>query len=99
MTVSFPLEAFFRTGLETSATLEAAGVSAGISGHFINEFEMVSLGADAEMSNPVFYAKEEDVQNAKTGDKLTVNGTTYYIASIQPDGYGAVLLELSKDEF
>lgn len=98
--IEFPVDAFLNTGVEVSAVYtHDGGTPLEITGHFVNEFEMLSMGYDAENVSSVFYAKESDVPQVAHNDTLEVGGKVYRIVSIQPDGYGFVLLELSLDEY
>lgn len=99
MSIDFPIDEFFEMGIETSAEITSAGVTQTVSGHFLDDFEIVSLGISAEADNPIFYAKTSDVGGVSHGDTVVVNSATYYVRSIQPDGYGVTILELSDDEF
>jgi hypothetical protein len=58
-------------------------------------------GVEVETTSPQALAISTDVTGAVNGDTLAINGTTYYITSVQKDppegGPGTTLLILSKD--
>ncbi len=48
---------------------------------------------------PTALVKTADVADAVQGDRITIEGTAYYIKSLQPDGVGLdTRLVLSEDE-
>jgi hypothetical protein len=55
--------------------------------------EEVGVGTSA----PTALCKTADVPAAAEGDTLTIDGMTYHILEVQPDGTGVTLLILSKD--
>lgn len=67
---------------------------------FNNEYNRVvdiNGFAGIESSAPQAVCKTTDAANARHGDTLVINGTTYYIAEIMPDGTGITVLALSRD--
>jgi len=48
--------------------------------------------------SPQAMCKTADVGNASRGDTLVVNGTTYYVQEVRPDGTGVTTLILSRDQ-
>lgn len=78
-----------------SATFTHGGSPATIKGIFDNEYLAVQ---GVESLYPVFRTATSDVADAAHNDTLVINGTTYYITGIQPDGTGVTLLILSKDQ-
>ena len=47
--------------------------------------------------SPQALCKTADVGNASRGDTLVVNGTSYYVQEVRPDGTGITTLILSRD--
>jgi hypothetical protein len=47
--------------------------------------------------SPQALCRTSDVANAGRGDKLVVNGTTYHVQEVRPDGTGVTTLILSRD--
>lgn len=84
----------------TSATFtHSAGAPATISVLFNNPFTGIdALEATMESTGPRALARSSDVADVIHGDTLEVNGTTYYIRGIHPDGSGMTELMLSEDE-
>jgi len=61
-------------------------------------YEAVNLQTgEVEGAAPVAICKSSDVSGVSHGDTLDVNGTTYYVRGIQPDGTGLTTLILSED--
>lgn len=48
----------------------------------------------AEDSGPVFSCATAAIPNAAHGDELVINGTTYTVRGVQPDGTGVTTLAL-----
>ncbi len=62
-------------------------------------FALVSpLDGSTITTSPVAFAKASDVSGASRGDVIIRGGVTYYIMRLEPDGFGAVMLVLSRDE-
>ncbi|HDK41519.1 MAG TPA: hypothetical protein ENG93_02540 [Nitrospirae bacterium] len=72
--------------------------STSVNGIFDNDYEAADLGEGAvEASVPTFLYKSSDISNVQQGMTLVVNGTTYKVREIRPDGTGMTLLVLSED--
>lgn len=92
MAFTEPLAAFFDTdGFAVSATL--AGVS--VSGIFDNQY-FEPLGGDVQGAQPVFMLPTASASSAAHGQSLVVNGVTYKIRGVEPDGTGITMLRLEK---
>jgi len=64
---------------------------------FNNQYVATQLfGMGLENKNPFVIGLESDFSSAKIGDTITINNTNYKIASIQPNGVGAVHIELTR---
>src|SRR4030042_1047866 len=65
---------------------------------FHDEYAAVSLfGEGIESQNPYIEARSSDFPGIIQGNTITISGTAYKVKSVQPDGTGMVLIELSKD--
>lgn len=51
-----------------------------------------------EGAAPVFTCAAASVPAVKHGDALTIDGTTYTVRGVEPDGTGVVLLRLEEDD-
>lgn len=51
-----------------------------------------------EGAAPVFQCAAADVPAAKHGDEIEIDGTTYKIRGVEPDGTGVVLLRLEEQD-
>lgn len=81
---------FFSTDdFAVAATYDGSTVN-GIFDHEYVEVENV------EGERPVFLCASSDVSGAAHGESITIEGTAYTIAGIQPDGTGLTLLILSE---
>ena len=49
------------------------------------------------VASPQAHCKTADVGYASHGDTLAVDGTTYYVQEVRPDGTGVTTLILSRD--
>ena len=74
----------------------AGGVSSAITVIFDNEFIPVDTGASVSfaMQQPKALAITADVLSAAEGDTLAINGITYTIRIVMPDGTGMTELML-----
>jgi len=52
--------------------------------------------AGVASSEPGAVCKSSDVAGARHGDTLTVNGATYAVIGVEPDGSGITILRLSR---
>lgn len=87
---------FFNTDeFGSSATYTHGGTPATVKGIFDNEYVSIQ---GVESLAPVFRTATASVPSAEHGDTLVIDGTTYYIIGIQPDGTGVTLLILSRDQ-
>ncbi len=67
-------------------------------GIFHNEYEAVALfGLEIESRNPYIQVRESDFSAIVQGNAVTIAGITYKVKSGQPNGFGMLLIELSKD--
>jgi len=53
-------------------------------------------GADISTSQPMATCRAQDVAGIEQGDSVTVAGTSYSVADVQPDGTGVVVLILQE---
>ncbi len=77
-------------GLKTAATYNGATIY----GVFSNEFVLVD---GVETRTPTFEAIDSDLTGAAHGVEIIINGTTYVITSVQPNGEGSTQLILVQD--
>ncbi len=98
--MSYPVDIFFNTGLESSATLTTvAGGSSSVLIHFWNDYEAQRISnLEFDSSKPLARIKSTDVALAVQNDTIIVDSTTYYISDIQHDGLGIALLTLSLEQ-
>lgn len=67
-------------------------------GIFHNEYEAVPLfGSEIESRNPYIQVRESDFSAIAHDNTVAVSGVAYKVKSIQPNGVGSLLIELSKD--
>lgn len=65
---------------------------------FDNNFEMLNIQTgEIEGASPQCAIKTAAIANITHGKTLAINGTTYLIRGVQPDGTGMTRLILSKD--
>lgn len=73
------------------------GIASPVTGIFDDRFKMVDdLGQEVESALPMFFCRTTDVPNVLHGATCTVNGVTYTIMSVEPDGTGFTRLTLHK---
>lgn len=84
------LSAFFRVSeFATTVTLDGASVD----GIFDNGYiDVLGLASRA----PMFTLQSVDAAAVSTASTLVVNGTTYRVTSVQPDGTGVTVLTLER---
>jgi hypothetical protein len=91
------IDAFFSLAdhaVEASWTA-AGGSPADVVGIFNDEyFEDVGGPVGVEGSQPVFVCAAADVPNVAQGDTIAIDGKTYSIVNVRPDGTGIVDLIL-----
>ena len=70
-----------------------------ISGIFDNEFFEADAGGmvSVAIQQPRFQCSTSSVSGAEEGDALVVNGVSYTIRVVQPDGTGVTMLVLEED--
>jgi len=70
--------------------------SLAVEGVFSKDYIDASGGStvDFESSTPAFVCQAADVPAIARADTLLINGTTYSVTGIEPDGTGLVLLKL-----
>lgn len=91
--------AMFDPALTTDAVYTPqGGAASAIKVIFDNEYRAVNIETgQVESAGPQATCKTSDVANAKHGETLVINSTTYYIIEIQPDGTGFTILILSRN--
>ena len=91
-------KAFFVNATQTSAVFTHGTAAVVINVIFDNEFSAnKTIGiVEIEMQRPQALCKTADVVGAVHNDTLVIDGVTYYIKEIEPDGYGVTTLILSK---
>ena len=102
MGIDLDIHAFFDTdAFAQAATYTPLGyVGAQISVIFDSEYSVMQEIGEPGMGvpSPQALCKTADVANASRGDTLVVNGTTYYVQEVRPDGTGITTLILSRDQ-
>ena len=74
----------------------SAGTSSTVKGIFDKESVEQAVGEAGLIEEvPVFTCKTSDVSNATFNDNLAIDGTTYYIKELLPDGTGVTRITLS----
>lgn len=94
------LDIFFATAdfAKTATYTPAVGDAKPIPVVFDAPFSLTSVqGIEYQSDKPAATCKTSDVSSAGEGDTLTIDGTVYKIAEVQPDGTGLSRLILSKD--
>lgn len=81
-----------------SAVYTHDGVSNTIIGIFDQEFEAVDIGASVPfaMQRPRFHCRTADIADAQNGDTLEIDGETYAIRVVMPDGTGMSEIQLER---
>ena len=80
----------------TTFTDVSAGTSSTVKGIFDKESVEQAVGEAGLIEEvPVFTCKTSDVSDATFNDTLVIDGTTYYIKEILPDGTGVTRITLS----
>lgn len=74
------------------------GQSSAIKGILDNEFEEVELGGSVPFAvqKPRLHCRTIDVSDAVNGDTMQIEGITYYIRVVMPDGTGMTEIQLEK---
>ena len=69
-----------------------------IKGIFDSEYLEVAAGGEVgfAISQPRFLTKTSNVSTAQDGDTIVINGSTYKVRVVQPDGTGMTNLVLEK---
>lgn len=94
------IDALFDPILTVDATYTpSGGVVKTIKVVFDSEYLSVQVVGDVgvESASPAAHCKTSDLTGVKHNDTLVIEGTTYYVTEIHPDGTGMTLLILSKD--
>lgn len=94
MDLTADLTIFFADFGVAATYTPAGGAAASITVLFDNAFVAAE---GVESLGPAATCKASDVANARHGDTLVIDSTTYNIIGIHPDGAGLTLLLLSKD--
>lgn len=85
------LSDFINTDTPGHAACVINGMS--VTGLFDNFYDD-PLGMSA--SQPVLLLNEDDTGAVAAGDAITVAGTSYTVAAVEPDGYGLLRLRLQE---
>lgn len=85
----------FDFGVEASYSRVSGGDPVVIEGIFDAQYVEPTTGV-AEDSGPVFTCATSSVPNAAHGDELVINGTTYVVRGVHPDGTGVTVLVLER---
>lgn len=88
------LAAFFDTahGFAIVATYQGA---TSVTGIFENEYlELDGDSVGAASSEPRFLCQASDVPNVAHGHSIVINGVSYQVCGVEPDGTGLVRLAL-----
>jgi len=94
------IDIFFATAdfAKTATYSPAVGTAISIRLIFDAPFSLTSAqGIEYQSDKPVATCKTSDVPSAGEGDTLTIDGTVYKIAEVEPDGTGFTRIILSKD--
>lgn len=93
------LDIFFSDFAVTATYTPAAGADKMVKVIFDAVYESVSMydGVAVSSASPAAHCKSADVVGVKANDALAIDGSTYRIAEIQPDGTGMTTLILSRD--
>ncbi|MGB0131158.1 head-tail joining protein [Chlorobium sp.] len=82
---------------KSGAAVSAVFNSTAISVLFDDEHYAASgEGADISTSQPMVTCRAQDVAGIEQGDSITVDGTAYSVADVQPDGTGVMVLILQE---
>ena len=98
--MSSDIDDIFLTDFAVDATYTpSGGVVKTIKVVFDSEYLSVQVVGDVgvESETPTAHCKTSDLTGVKHNDTLVIEGTTYYVTEIHPDGTGMTLLILSKD--
>lgn len=81
----------------------ASGTPAALDGIFDDpQINANFNGVDVSDSRPTFFCRSTDLPagavGGDAGDRLTVQGTTYRVADLEPDGQGMTRVVLGKSE-
>lgn len=61
------------------------------------EYDRIANSASMESSSPRATCRDIDIPGVSHGSTLEMNGTTYYVIEVRPDGTGVTVLILSRD--
>lgn len=96
------------TDADRLTLLDDFGVSIGLAsgspqteiiGIFDNEYYEMGIGDTAySTTQPKVTVRTSDISNVGQGDIVIVEGTTYTVSDIQPDGTGISILRLHKND-
>ena len=81
-----------------TVTFSSSSVTKDVTAIFDNEYLAEQL-VEGEVSSlePQAHIATADIPEAQAGDTLKVEGTTYNITNVEPDGTGLTRVVLSKD--
>ena len=93
------IDIFFTDFAADAIYTPSGGTAKTIKVVFESEYLSVQVVGDVgvESASPAAYCKSADIIGVQHGDTLVIEGTTYYVTEIHPDGTGMTLLILSKD--
>lgn len=76
----------------------AGGTGAAVTGIVDNDYEAVDAGGSVSfaVTRPRFVCRTADISGAAEGDALAIDGVTYTIRVVMPDGTGMTELMLEK---
>jgi hypothetical protein len=78
------------------------GSTSNLKGILDKEYEAVDAGGGVPfaMEQPRFHIRTQDAPNATDGDTLVIEGVTYAVRVVMPDGQGMTELQLeNQDEY
>jgi hypothetical protein len=98
MTEFGAVDDLFPDELAQLVTVTIAGVSQDIRGVFVDEYSTTQLFNGAvENASPSLTVRTSDVEGIGRGSSVIVDGLTYFVVEVRPDGAGVTTLILSKD--
>lgn len=97
--ISADLDVFFSDFSVNAVLSPSGGYPRSIKVIFDNAYENIELFSGIGTTGPIAQAKDADVMDIARNDLLTVNGRSYYIGKIKPDGTGITIMGLSEDQW
>jgi len=92
------LDVFFQDFVVDAIYTPQGGVASTIKVIYDREYIAVDTAGNVlmESRSPIAHCKNSDIPNVKHGDTLMIDGMTFYVTEIQPDGTGITRLILSE---